>query len=125
MNTVDVYSTIETGFRMLKSHLKITDIQHSVIVACQGELEKAISKGFDTYGIILTGAYSRNTMITVKKGAVVDAYLLLKPKYGHEFSSRELVNRLPVRRRSDNRQTTRNLNYARPKHTTTSITRRC
>ena len=94
MTTEDGDSTIETGFQMLKSHLEITEDQRSVITACQGELEKVIAKNFETYGTMLLGAYSRDTMIAVKKGAIVDLYLVLRPEYGHEYTSGELVNKL-------------------------------
>ncbi len=94
MEAKDGNSTIETGFQMFKSHLEMTDAQHSTISTCQAELEKAISKGFDTYGTMLTGAYSRGTMITVQTGEIVDVYLILGPRYIHQYSSDELVNKL-------------------------------
>lgn len=94
MEAEDTISTIETGFQMLKARLEITDDQRSVISTRQGELEKAISKGFDNNGTMLSGAYSRDTMIAVRKGAVVDIYLILKQKYGHEYTPGELVNKL-------------------------------
>lgn len=87
-------STIETGFRMLKSHLEITDAQHSAIATRQAELEQVISKGFDTYGTTLSGAYSRNTMISVQKGATVDVFLFLRAKYGRQYTPEGLLDRL-------------------------------
>jgi len=94
MEAKDGDSTIETGFQMLKSHLEITEAQHSTISAYQAELEKAISKGFDTYGTVLSGAYSRGTMIAVQKDAVVDAYLILRPRHANQYAPGELVDKL-------------------------------
>lgn len=79
---------------MLTSHLEITDDQHLAIVAYQGEIEKVLAKGFDNYGTVLAGSYSRNTMITVKKSAVIELFLLLRPNYAKQYSSRELVDKL-------------------------------
>lgn len=87
-------STIETGFQILKSHLELTDAQRSAIVSHQAELELAISEGFETHGTMLAGAYSRNTMIALQEGAVVDVFLVLRAKYGRQYRPQGLLDQL-------------------------------
>lgn len=87
-------TTIDTGFGLLKSFLEITDDQRLAIVAHQGEIERILSKGFDTHGTELSGAYSRNTMIAVQKGATVDMFLFLRANYAKKHTPAELLDKL-------------------------------
>jgi hypothetical protein len=87
-------STIDTGFQMLSDHLEITDDQRLAILRHQGEIERALSKGFETHGTEFTGAYSRNTMIAPAKGAVVDLFLLLRFSYGRSNTAEDLLEKL-------------------------------
>ena len=79
--------TIDEGFEELRSNLEITDLQEKTVSTRQKNVRKALEDDFDILDSFLTGSYRRSTMIAPLKGADLDIFIVLDPKY-YEASAR-------------------------------------
>src|SRR6516225_4865062 len=79
--------TIDEGFAGLRSNLEITDLQEKTVSTRQQNVRKALEDDFDILDSFLTGSYRRSTMIAPLKGADLDIFIVLDPKY-YEASAR-------------------------------------
>jgi hypothetical protein len=73
--------TIDEGFEELRSNLEITDLQEKTVSTRQKNVRKALEDDFDILDSFLTGSYRRSTMIAPLKGADLDIFIVLDPKY--------------------------------------------
>jgi hypothetical protein len=73
--------TIDEGFAGLRSNLEITDLQEKTVSTRQQNVRKALEDDFDILDSFLMGSYRRSTMIAPLKGADVDIFIVLDPKY--------------------------------------------
>jgi hypothetical protein len=73
--------TIDEGFEELRFNLEITDLQEKTVSTRQKNVRKALEDDFDILDSFLTGSYRRSTMIAPLKGADLDIFIVLDPKY--------------------------------------------
>jgi hypothetical protein len=78
--------TIQSSFQQLKTNLEITALQTSVVSTRQKNVREAIEGGMEVEDSFLTGSYSRSTMIAPLKEADVDIFVVLNPKYFHNYN---------------------------------------
>jgi hypothetical protein len=74
-------STIDEGFKGLRSNLEITGLQEETVSTRQKNVRKALEDDFAILDSFLTGSYRRSTMIAPLKEADVDIFIVLDPKY--------------------------------------------
>jgi hypothetical protein len=74
-------STIDQGFRQLRSSLEISDLQAGTVSTRQQNVRAAIEEALTVLDSFLTGSYMRSTMISPLKEADVDIFVVLDPSY--------------------------------------------
>ena len=79
-------TTIQSSFQQLKVNLEITAPQASVVSTRQKNVREAIEGGMEVEDSFLTGSYSRSTMIAPLKEADIDIFVVLNPKYFHNYN---------------------------------------
>jgi Second Messenger Oligonucleotide or Dinucleotide Synthetase domain len=79
-------TTIRQSFATLKSNLEITSLQSTTVSTRQRNVRDAVEAGLQVEDSFLTGSYSRSTMITPLKDADVDIFVVLNPKYFHNYN---------------------------------------
>jgi tRNA nucleotidyltransferase (CCA-adding enzyme) len=79
-------TTIRQSFANLKSNLEITSLQSSTVSTRQRNVRDAVEAGLQVEDSFLTGSYSRSTMIAPLKDADVDIFVVLNPKYFHNYN---------------------------------------
>jgi hypothetical protein len=79
-------TTIQQSFAVFRSNLEITNLQTSTVSTRQANVRSVIESGMVVLDTFLTGSYSRSTMIAPLKDADVDIFVVLDPKYYHNYN---------------------------------------
>jgi hypothetical protein len=74
-------TTIDQGFRVLRSNLEISDLQATTVSTRQRNIRAVLEDGLTVLDSFLTGSYMRDTMIGPLKKADVDIFIVLDPAY--------------------------------------------
>jgi hypothetical protein len=81
-------TTIQASFQQLKNNLEITGLQSSTVSTRQTKVREVIEGGMDVLDTFLTGSYSRSTMIAPLKEADIDIFVVLDPRYYHNYNGK-------------------------------------
>lgn len=87
-------TTIQGGFEQLRANLEITGLQSSTVSTRQTNVRAAVERGFKVLTSFLAGSYARSTMIGPLKGADVDIFVVLDPKYHSENTPAGLLQKV-------------------------------
>ncbi len=87
-------TTIQGGFEQLRANLEITGLQSSTVSTRQTNVRDAVERGFKVLTSFLAGSYARSTMIGPLKGADVDIFVVLDPKYHSENTPAGLLQKV-------------------------------
>lgn len=80
-------TTVPQSFLKLKENLEITDLQETTVSTRQNNVREAVKAELSVLDSFLTGSYSRSTMIAPLKEADVDIFVVLDPKYFHNYEN--------------------------------------
>lgn len=80
-------TTIPEAFRKLKSNLEITDLQEETVSTRQKAVRGVVEAELNVLDSILTGSYSRHTMIAPLKEADIDIFVILDVSYFHHYNN--------------------------------------
>lgn len=78
--------TITNSFSIFKTNLEISGIQSETVSTRQKNVRAAIELGLEVENSFLTGSYMRSTMIAPLKDADIDIFVVLNPKYYHNYN---------------------------------------
>jgi hypothetical protein len=81
-------TTILQSFATFKSNLEITSLQSSTVSTRQRNVREAVEAGLEVEDSFLTGSYSRSTMIAPLSNADIDIFVVLNPKYFHNYDGK-------------------------------------
>lgn len=81
-------NTIQQSFLELKENLEITQIQSETVSTRQNNVRDVLKKDLEVLDSFLTGSYSRKTMISPLTEADIDIFIVLDPKYYHNYNGR-------------------------------------
>lgn len=79
-------TTIKQSFVKLKENLEITGLQKSTVADRQKSVRSVVEADIEVIDSFLTGSYARNTMISPLKEADIDIFIVLDPKYFHNYN---------------------------------------
>jgi hypothetical protein len=74
-------TTIDEGFRQLRTNLQITQLQESAVSTRQQRIRALLEAEFTVLDSFLGGSYRRNTMIAPLSEADVDIFVVLHPDH--------------------------------------------
>ena len=74
-------TTVAEGFDILKSNVRITDLQEAVVSRRQQNVREVMASELNVLDSFLAGSYRRNTMIAPLAEADVDIFIVLDPEY--------------------------------------------
>jgi hypothetical protein len=80
-------TTIEQSFVKLRQNLEITGLQAATVSARQKTIRGVVENGLTVLDTFLTGSYARNTMVAPLKQADIDVFVVLDPKYYHNYKN--------------------------------------
>lgn len=78
--------TILSSFDKFKQNLEITGLQKTTVSTRQQNIRAVLENDLIVSDSFLTGSYSRNTMIAPLKEADIDIFIVLDPKYFHNYN---------------------------------------
>jgi hypothetical protein len=78
-------TTIDQGFRQLRSNLQITSLQASTVAERQRNVRTVVAAELTVLDHFLTGSYMRDTMIAPLSEADVDIFVVLHPQYFEQY----------------------------------------
>ncbi len=87
-------TTIDQGFRQLRTNLEITDLQAGTVSTRQQNVRDAISSQLTVKESFLTGSYMRNTMIAPLKEADVDILVVLDATHYDQDGHAAILDRV-------------------------------
>jgi hypothetical protein len=87
-------TTIDQGFRQLRTNLEITDLQAETVSTRQRNVRDAIADQLTVKESFLTGSYMRSTMIAPLKEADVDIFVVLDVSYFEPSGHAALLDRV-------------------------------
>src|SRR5665213_153597 len=79
-------TTIQQSFSTFRNNLEITSLQSSVVSTRQKNVREVVEAGMQVLDSFLTGSYSRSTMIAPLNEADIDIFVVLDPKYYHNYN---------------------------------------
>jgi Second Messenger Oligonucleotide or Dinucleotide Synthetase domain len=79
-------TSVQSSFQQFKSNLEITGLQSSTVSSRQTKVRDVLEEGLEVLDTFLTGSYSRSTMIAPLKDADIDIFVVLDPKYYHNYN---------------------------------------
>jgi hypothetical protein len=79
-------NTVQQSFVDFRRNLEITTLQASTVSTRQTGVREVIEADLQVLDSFLTGSYSRATMIAPLKDADVDIFIVLDPKYYHNYN---------------------------------------
>jgi hypothetical protein len=80
-------TTILNSFQIFKQNLEITGLQAETVSTRQKNVRQVVESTLTVGGSFLAGSYSRNTLIGPLKEADVDIFIILDPKYFHNYNN--------------------------------------
>src|SRR6266850_1992058 len=80
-------TTINQAFLRLKANLEISGLQTSTVSTRQTNVREVLEAELEVAdeGSFLTGSYARETMIAPLSEADIDIFVVLNPKYFHNY----------------------------------------
>lgn len=87
-------TTIDQGFRQLRTNLEITNLQAGTVSTRQQNVRDAVAAQLTVKESFLTGSYMRNTMIAPLKEADVDIFVVLDSGYFDQGGQAALLDRV-------------------------------
>lgn len=87
-------TTIEQGFRQLRTNLEISSLQASTVSTRQHSVRDAVASQLTVKESFLTGSYMRNTMIAPLKEADIDICVILDVSYFQNDGQAALLDRV-------------------------------
>jgi SMODS domain-containing protein len=79
-------TTIQNSFQQLRANLEITNLQSSTVSTRQANVREVMEAGLEVLDTFLTGSYARSTMIAPLKEADIDIFVVLNPRYYHNYN---------------------------------------
>ncbi len=96
MSKKEIVITIEDGFKVLDSRLEILAADRAVISSRQAEIEKYLGQYISKFVMVLTGGYSRSTMISPLKNNHIDLHILFSREHSQTHLPDVMLEKLFV-----------------------------
>jgi hypothetical protein len=78
-------TTIPNSFNKFRQNLEITGLQSEIVSSRQQNVRRVVEAELSVTDSFLTGSYQRSTMIAPLSEADIDIFVVLDPKYFHNY----------------------------------------
>ena len=96
MNDAEINFTVNDGFMLLETRLDILSEDRAKISSRQAEIEKYLGRYIDKFVTVLSGGYSRNTMIAPLEDNQIHLHVLFPETHSGRHSPEDMLDKLFV-----------------------------